>query len=212
MTAARRDPRNIFINAPFDDDYEPLFEALVFTILACGYNPRCALEEDDSGDIRLDKLERLIRQSARSIHDLSRIEVGDNDLPRFNMPFELGLCLGLKRFGRDRKDDAIKIMVREPYRLPAYLSDLAGNDPSAHKGQPDTIIKLTRDFLHETPDGTILQGPARYIAAYRAFNEKLPEIADAIDYDRSEISGFKAYRTFVHCATEYLKATAKQQA
>jgi hypothetical protein len=113
---------------PFDEAYEPLFEALVFTIAACGYRARCALEESESGDIRLDKLVELIRESPRSIHDLSRIEVGDNDLPRFNMPFELGLALGAKRFGRPPRD-RIKIMVAEPYRLPAYLSDLGGNVP-----------------------------------------------------------------------------------
>lgn len=61
--------------------------------MACGYRVRCALEEDDSGNIRLDKLVALIRESPRSIHDLSRIELGENDLPRFNMPFELGMSM-----------------------------------------------------------------------------------------------------------------------
>ncbi len=97
MISRLRSP-NVFVNVPFDDKYEPLFEALVFTISACGYRVRCALEDDDSGDIRLDKLVELIRECPRSIHDLSRIEPGENDLPRFNMPFELGLALGAKRF------------------------------------------------------------------------------------------------------------------
>jgi hypothetical protein len=47
---------NVFVNVPFDDKYEPIFEALVFTISACGYRVRCALEDDDSGDNLLDKL------------------------------------------------------------------------------------------------------------------------------------------------------------
>ena len=98
MISRLRSP-NVFVNVPFDDKYEPLFEALVFTISACGYRVRCALEDDDSGDIRLDKLVELIRECPRSIHDLSRIEPGENDLPRFNMPFELGLALGAKNSG-----------------------------------------------------------------------------------------------------------------
>lgn len=119
------DARNVFINVPFDDAYAPLFDALVFAVMACGYRVRCALEADDSGDIRLDKLVALIRKSACSIHDLSRINLGENDLPRFNMPFELGLAMGAKRFGAPgRRRDRIKIMVEQPYRLPAYLSDL----------------------------------------------------------------------------------------
>ena len=44
---------NVFVNAPIDKAYEPLFEALVFAIYACGYRARTALEESDSGDIRI---------------------------------------------------------------------------------------------------------------------------------------------------------------
>jgi hypothetical protein len=68
--------RNVFINCPFDADYRPLFEALIFTIVASGYTARCALEDDDAGNIRFDKLRRLIRESSWSIHDLSRTELG----------------------------------------------------------------------------------------------------------------------------------------
>ena len=58
-----RDRLNVFVNVPFDEAYGPLFEALVFAITACGYRVRCALEDDDSGDIRLDRLVRLIQES-----------------------------------------------------------------------------------------------------------------------------------------------------
>jgi hypothetical protein len=146
---------NVFVNVPFDDAYEPLFEALIFAISACGYRARCALEDSDSGDIRLDKLVELIRESPRSIHDLSRVEVGENQLPRFNMPFELGLALGAKRFGR-RPRDRIKIMVAEPYKLPAYLSDLGGNDPDAHTNDPERVIRIVRNYLQRTPRGVVL--------------------------------------------------------
>ena len=94
----KRDIRAVFVNAPFDPAYAPLFEALVFTIQASGYKVRCALEENDSGDIRRDQLARLIGESPRLIHDLSRIERGVAELPRFNMPFELGMAMGAKRF------------------------------------------------------------------------------------------------------------------
>jgi len=39
--------------------------------------PESALDENDSGDIRLDKLVQLIKASPRSIHDLSRVELGE---------------------------------------------------------------------------------------------------------------------------------------
>jgi hypothetical protein len=62
------------------------------------------------------------------------------------MPFELGLALGAKRFGR-RPRDRIKIMVGERYKLPAYLSDLGGNDPDAHEHEPDKVIRIVRNYL-----------------------------------------------------------------
>ena len=200
-----RDQLCVFVNVPFDETYEPLFEALAFTISACGYRVRCALEEDDSGYIRIEKLDRLIRSSRRSIHDLSRIEVGPNELPRFNMPFELGLAIGAKRFGRKRENDSIKIMVAEPYRLPAYLSDLGGNDPSAHKNKPAKVIKIVRDFLHADPSGKLLPGPRHLIDAFEAFKRALPGIARVIDHQREEISGFASYRPFIWCVAEFLR-------
>ena len=41
--------RSVFLNCPFDVAYEACFEALVFSVLACGFHPRCALEALDSG-------------------------------------------------------------------------------------------------------------------------------------------------------------------
>jgi len=41
-------------------------------VMVSGYKVRCALEDDDAANIRFDKLRRLIRESPRTIHDLSR--------------------------------------------------------------------------------------------------------------------------------------------
>lgn len=203
-----RDARNIFVNVPFDDAYAPLFDALVFAVMACGYRVRCALEADDSGDIRLDKLVALIRESPSSIHDLSRIALGKNDLPRFNMPFELGLAMGAKRFGTpNRRRDRIKIMVEQPYRLPAYLSDLGGNDPTAHHGEAAAVIRIVRNHLHRAPRGGILAGPTKLTRDFARFRSELPAIAERIEFDPDEIGGLKDYPTYVWCVAEFLKAT-----
>jgi hypothetical protein len=204
-----RDPLAVFVNVPFDPLFAPLIEALVFTITACGYRVRCALEENDSGDIRLDKLARLIGESPRSIHDLSRIRPIDpkaGELPRFNMPFELGMAMGAKRFGgKSHKSDRLKIMVEEPYRLPAYLSDLGGNDPDAHHGKPGKVVSIVRDFLDKDPAGKILPGPAKLAAAFDRFTNELPGIARGIGHQPGEVGGFKNYRTFLWCIAEFLK-------
>lgn len=202
----KRHRLNVFVNVPFDDDYARLFDALIFTITACGYRIRCALDENDSGDIRLDKLVQLIKASPRSIHDLSRVELGANDLPRFNMPFELGLALGAKRFGGpSHRSDRIKIMVAERYKLPAYLSDLGGNDPDAHHAAPDKLIRIVRNFLDVSPPGGPLPGPAKLIETFALFGEALPALAQEIEHRPQEIGGFKSYRTFLWCVAEFLK-------
>ena len=92
--------RSVFINCPFDGEYLPIFRAVVFTVSVCGFVPRCSLEHDDASQVRLEKIYRLIGSSAFGIHDISRTELdGENQLPRFNMPLELGFFLGAKQFG-----------------------------------------------------------------------------------------------------------------
>jgi hypothetical protein len=203
----KRDPLAVFVNAPFDPAYDPMLEALVFTIFASGYRARCTLEESDSGDVRLDKLVRLIAESTRSIHDLSRIRPtqGGSDLPRFNMPFELGMAMGAKRFSPSRKNDNIKIMVAEPYKLPEYLSDLGGNDPDAHHNEPSRVVRIVRDFLHTAPSGKPLPGPAKLVTTFNEFKSRLPAIARGIQHEPDEIGVRRSFPTFVWCITEYLK-------
>jgi hypothetical protein len=89
--------KNIFINCPFDDEYRPLLRAMLFTVIYCGLTPRIATERADSGEVRIRKIVELMKESKFSVHDISRIEpLKRGDLPRFNMPFELGMELGLR--------------------------------------------------------------------------------------------------------------------
>ena len=94
---------SVFINCPFDKQYQPIFDAIVFCVVACGFEPRCTLELTDAGEVRIENIYRLIAQCNDSVHDISRTEVGDQPyrLPRFNMPLELGIFLGAKRTRRN---------------------------------------------------------------------------------------------------------------
>jgi hypothetical protein len=83
--------QTVFLNCPYDDEYRPLLGALVFTVLDCGLTPRLASDQADSGQLRLEKIRELIRCSRFSIHDISRMApLKEGELPRFNMPFDLG--------------------------------------------------------------------------------------------------------------------------
>ncbi len=142
--------RSIFINCPFDDDYQPLLRAICFTALACGFTPRCALEFSDSGSVRFQKIVRLVGSCSHSIHDISRVELDkDSSLPRFNMPLELGADLGLRLGGGDRhRRRKTLVLDAEKHRYDKMLSDISGMDIEAHGNDVGTIIKCVRDWLN----------------------------------------------------------------
>ena len=54
---------SVFINCPFDSTYRPLFEAVTFAAYDCGYFPRSAMEVEDSSQVRIQKIEQIIRES-----------------------------------------------------------------------------------------------------------------------------------------------------
>jgi hypothetical protein len=199
---------SVFINCPFDSEYKHCFEALIFTVLASGYRVRCALEDSNSGDIRFDKLCRLIEACDKSIHDLSRVELNPSGLPRFNMPFEFGLFLGAHRFGgRRHKAKTALAMVAAPYKLPIYLSDVAGNDPAAHGDDPTEVIRIVRKFLHVRPDGSQLPGAAHIRDAFAQFKSELPNLAAALNIAEDEIDPFRDYRDFIALLQAFLLAS-----
>ena len=114
---------SVFINCPFDDEFESIRNAIVFAIYDCGFIPRCALEENNSGNVRFDKIQRIIAKCKFGVHDISRTELdAHNNLPRFNMPLELGVFLGAKRYGGpDQRRKNCLILDREQYRYQQFI-------------------------------------------------------------------------------------------
>lgn len=190
--------RSIFINCPFDKSYRPIFHALVYAAFDCGLKPRCALEVDDAGDVRLDKILQLIRESRLAVHDISRTEIDRGSrLPRFNMPFELGLFLGARRFGGGIQARKVCLVLdRERYRYQAFLSDIAGQDIRCHDGEPASAIKMFRAWLSALPQARMLPGGAEIIRRYELFQAELPRMLRAIKLRREEMT-FQDYGNFV---------------
>lgn len=189
----------VFINCPFDENYGDMLRAITFAIASCGFEPACALDDDDSGRIRFDKLKALIEASDLSIHDLSRIELDDaTQTPRFNMPFELGLYLGAKHFGgrRQRKKRSL-VMTKSRREWAPTMSDLAGVDPFFHGSKPDAAIRAVRDFLHASPNGRVLPGETALIADHRRFLRDLPGMAEAARQTEAEALRYRNYITFL---------------
>jgi hypothetical protein len=66
--------RSVFVNCPFDSDYDPILQAILFCLVYFGFVPRIATERTDSAESRLEKIIGLIESSRYSIHDLSRCQ------------------------------------------------------------------------------------------------------------------------------------------
>jgi hypothetical protein len=196
--------KSVFINCPFDGDYSPMFEAVVFTIFDCGFQGRCALEIDDSGQIRIEKIFNVIAECRFGIHDLSRTELdGRNGLPRFNMPLELGIFLGAKRYGaRPQKQKVTLILDSEEYRYQAFISDIAGQDVRAHDMEPLKAISVVRNWLRSASEDTAIPGGNLIGRRYGAFRRQLPVLKRALRLSKEDKLTFNDYTSIV---SEWLK-------
>lgn len=181
---------SVFINCPFDDGFRDLLYAIVFTVYKCGFIPRSALEEDNALENRLSKIENIIGQCRLGIHDLSRIETNNEGLPRFNMPFELGIFFGAKKFGNEAQKCKIALVLeRQKYLYQKFISDLSGVDTKAHNGDPKKAIKIVRDWLQTYAGKTTIEGHLPIINGYKTFREDfLPKIILKSGLDINELT------------------------
>src|SRR5260370_7816685 len=181
---------SVFITCPFDKQSQPMFDATVFCVVACGFEPRCTLELTDAGEVRIENIYRLITQCNHSIHDISRTEVEDQPyrLPRFNMPLELGIFLGAKRFGGRSSRKRCLIMDRAPYRYKRFISDIGGQDIKAHDRSPAKAIRHVRNWLRSAPGKAAIPGGAMISTQYSRFRRALPLIAEKAQLHPSQLT------------------------
>lgn len=146
--------KKVFINCPFDKDYEKFLQAMLFTTTYCGFVPLLATLNTDSGETRIAKIEKMIADSLYGLHDISRckaIEVGEPY--RMNMPFEIGLDYGCKIYGNEiQKNKQIAVLVSEKYEYQKSLSDLSGNDPICYDGKVEKLVLELRDWFYDKVD------------------------------------------------------------
>ena len=165
--------KSVFINCPFDPPFEPLFHAIVLTVAARGFTPRCARESEGQAVTRIDRIARGLMESKYSIHDLSRFqgEGGALNLSRFNMPLELGMAVGIRylKDGQPATHNWVAL-VPQGFVHQKFISDLAGFDPPDHDGTPEMVIKQVAAWLSMQPDFTLPTPSAKSILdAYQGF-------------------------------------------
>lgn len=161
------DEQSVFLNIPFDTEYNPLFIALIAGLTGLGRTPRCVLEVAGGGRSRLERIFSLVASCGASIHDLSRVALsGDHQVPRFNMPFELGMAYAVSQTG----SHGFFVFEEQPFRLQASLSDLNGHDPHIHDGTQTGVLRCLLDCFGR-PSGT----PP--LASLKAMTKRLTQFA-----------------------------------
>ena len=191
--------QNVFVNCPFDPEYAPIFDAIIFAVHDCGFVARCALEEDDSAQVRVDKIYSIISECRLGIHDVSRTELDPAlGLPRFHMPLELGVFLGARRFGgRRQREKRCLVLDRQRFRYQAYLSDISGQDIKAHGDDPARAVQVVRDWLsHFAPENVMLPGGKKMAERYGRFLDELPAMLEEAEIEKGELI-YNNYTTLV---------------
>lgn len=184
----------VFINCPFDDQFQPLFRAAIFTIYHCGFFPSSSMAEENGLETRIDKISRIIEDCRFGIHDISRTELNPAGWPRFNMPFELGLFYGAHRYGND--DQRIKnalILERQQFSYQQYLSDINGIDIRAHKNEPYWVIHHIRSWLGTNSKERAIPGINAIWKNYQEFLTQLPKILEAYGFQTPDQLSFGEY-------------------
>ncbi len=138
----RKRTASVFLNIPYDRKFERLYLAYIAGISAFGLVPRATLEIP-GGARRLDRIFSLIRECQFSVHDLSRVQLDRNQprTPRFNMPFELGLCVAWEKMGN--QEHLWFVCESVQHRLAKSLSDISGTDAYIHDG---TVAGIFREL------------------------------------------------------------------
>ena len=181
---------------------------MIFAFISSGHYPRCALDATDGAEIRVSKIAKMIGECDWGIHDLSRVEIGAGELPRFNMPMELGLHLGARLFGsgRHRRKRAL-ILEAQPHRYDVALSDISGQDIEVHANDPGQAIRCVRNWLseHRSPNEPPLAGAVAMVGDYRRF---LADVGALLTARRLDPLGDLTHSDFLFTVRDWITTRA----
>ena len=197
--------KNIFINCPFDTEYRKLLDPLLFTCIYAGLEPQLS-QLEDSGIIRIKQIIKLIKNSKYSIHDLSRMKSKKPDeFARFNMPFELGLDLGIREQAKaNLRKKRCLIIDQEKYRYQAALSDIGGSDIKSYgtKNQVENIIERVREWFTVVLNPIQVSSSKLYLE-YTEFVSDLQSKLEAQNFTKKDIQNL-TISEYIHYSKEWI--------
>ena len=143
---------SVFINVPYDAEYAPLMDAVIFTSVCCGFLPRSPLETGSAGIARLNNLilEPWLRPSIPSMIFRGATEAGTSTSPDSTCRSSLGW--------------QSRVLASTPVRTSGspcgrghnhanYASDLLGFDLKAHDGTAESIVRHTTGLALDAQSG-----------------------------------------------------------
>jgi hypothetical protein len=178
------DPNAVFLNVPYDEEFQDLYIAYIVGLYQLGLVPHLA-PEIPGGDRRLNRIIELIRSCRYSIHDLSRVELSTSPsaAPRFNMPLELGMTITWQILNPDQH--AWFVCESEIYRLQRSASDLNGTDPCIHNGTPEGVLRELRSAFRRDRSPSVPKMLEVYNLVDSALNSILEKNGTRNPYSRS---------------------------
>ncbi|QEC72461.1 hypothetical protein FSB73_13035 [Arachidicoccus ginsenosidivorans] len=118
-----------------------------------------------------------MRESRYGIHDISLVKSQkENEYARMNMPFELGIDYGLRKFGGEKyKGKKFLILGGKKYdHLPA-ISDINGMDIMCHDNETLTLIQTLRKWFSSVLNIKDQPPPSKLSSEYFEFQTALFE-------------------------------------
>jgi hypothetical protein len=181
MTSESDRNHSVFINCPYDQDYQPILDAVVLATVCCGFMPRCAIGSSHISEPRIHNIVNMLKNSKYSIHDLSRCHgEGDANLARFNMPLELGMAI-YARFAQPGVDSHDWLALAPKGHIHVkYVSDLAGFDPMQVDSTPEAVVRVVMSWLvTRHPDAPpVRSDPSTVLQALPLFSQRLKKLRE----------------------------------
>lgn len=196
---------SVFINCPFDQEFEPLFDAVILATVICGFTPRSALETGTVSVPRMDRIRDALFSSRFSIHDLSRCRgQGSANLARFNMPLELGFAMARTFVAKGVKDSHDwLVLVPEGHEYLSFISDLGAFDPKTHRGSVETIVPPVVNWLVTRPEAPVSRFPDEVLQRFPGFREEMQRL-------RERSGGELPWSTALSTARKHAKIVARR--
>lgn len=172
MPKPRVEQDAVFLNIPYDPQFERLYLAFIVGLTVLGFVPRATLGIP-SGARRLERIFNLVRSCRYSVHDLSRVQLDRHapSTPRFNMPFELGLAVAWA--AENPRLHSCLAFEENRYRPLKSISDLNGTDFHIHHGTVEGVMReLCNAFVRTRKRPTV----PFMMTMYRKLRKRLPLI------------------------------------